>query len=151
MRDLVRQLLGEKISRRGFVTGMLAAGYSSTAALSALQSVEPFTGGVSPTATRTVTGTGAELMADQIIETGAEYVFVSNGSGLGPLCDAMVDRPQLPADSVDARGSGRRDRIGLCDGLRQARFLHVQPRGPAALHLQYVQRHEGPRPSGGPG
>ena len=95
MRDLVKQLLGEKISRRGFVTGMLAAGYSSTAALSALQSVEPFTGGVSPAATRTVTGTGAELMADQIIETGAEYVFVSNGSGLGPLCDAMVDRPQL--------------------------------------------------------
>jgi thiamine pyrophosphate-dependent acetolactate synthase large subunit-like protein len=95
MRELVRELIGEKISRRGFVAGMLTAGYSAAAAQSALQSVEPFIAGVSPASTRTVTGTGAGLMADQMIETGAEYVFVSNGSGLGPLCDALVDRPQL--------------------------------------------------------
>jgi thiamine pyrophosphate-dependent acetolactate synthase large subunit-like protein len=97
MQALVKQLMNNKLSRRGFLTSMIAAGYSAAAAESALSSVAPLTQGaqVAPALTRTVTGTGGELMVDQILETGAKYMFVSNGSGLGPLVDAIVSRPKL--------------------------------------------------------
>src|SRR5689334_4738645 len=97
MQRLVKQLMSNKVSRRGFITSMVAAGYSVTAAESALRAVEPLAQGaqVAPALTRTVKGTGGELMVDQILETGAKYMFVSNGSGLGPLADALVSRPKL--------------------------------------------------------
>ncbi len=107
MRRLVGELLTEKISRRGFVAGMLAAGYSASAAQSVAQSIAPLQAGAKAAEefTRTVKGTGGELMADQIVETGAKYIFVSNGSGLGPLCDAFVSRPQL--QSIQATHEGQ--------------------------------------------
>ncbi len=95
MRELVKDLINAKISRRGFLAGMAAASYGATAAKSALAAVEPYIPG-SPMPegyVRQATGTGAELMVDQILETGAEYLFIANGSGLGPICDALVDRP----------------------------------------------------------
>jgi thiamine pyrophosphate-dependent acetolactate synthase large subunit-like protein len=97
MQRLVKQLMSNKLSRRGFITSMVAAGYSVAAAESALRSVAPLAPGaqVAPQLTRSVKGTGGELMVDQILETGAKYMFVSNGSGLGPLADALVSRPKL--------------------------------------------------------
>jgi thiamine pyrophosphate-dependent acetolactate synthase large subunit-like protein len=95
MRKLVKDLINAKISRRGFLAGMAAASYGATAAKSALAAVEPFIPGseMPKGYTRTITGTGAELMVEQILETGAKYLFVANGSGLGPICDALVSRP----------------------------------------------------------
>ncbi|MCH7805440.1 MAG: hypothetical protein IH937_15335 [Acidobacteria bacterium] len=34
-------------------------------------------------------------MAEQIKAAGVKYLFLTNGSGLGPLCDALVDRPEM--------------------------------------------------------
>jgi benzoylformate decarboxylase len=97
MQELVRDLVQRKLTRRGFLGGMVAAGYTTASARSALASVSPFMqGGQAPEGlTRVMTGTGGELLAEQIIETGARYMFVTNGSGLGPLCDALVTRPQI--------------------------------------------------------
>ncbi|MDX1498511.1 MAG: thiamine pyrophosphate-binding protein, partial [Woeseiaceae bacterium] len=97
MRKLVNELIGANISRRGFLSGMAAASYSAVAARSALAAVEPLLPGAEMPAdyTRRVTGTGADLMHEQILEAGAEYMFVANGSGLGPLCDSLVRRPGL--------------------------------------------------------
>src|SRR6185503_1249389 len=97
MQRLVKQLLNNKLSRRGFIASMVAAGYSATAAESALKSVLPLTQAPEAASglTRTVRGTGGELMVEQILETGTKYMFVSNGSGLGPLADALVSRPKL--------------------------------------------------------
>jgi acetolactate synthase-1/2/3 large subunit len=93
----VKQLMTGKLSRRGFLAGMAAAGYTAAAAKSVAQSAAPVMQGaqVPEELTRSVKGTGGELMVDQILETGAKYMFVSNGSGLGPLCDALVSRPKL--------------------------------------------------------
>jgi len=100
MQQLLRDLFDAKLSRRGFVAAMVSAGYSAAAAKSALQSAAPFVPGAqdseaAASMTRIVTGTGGELLTEQVIETGAQYMFVANASGVGPLCDALVTRPQL--------------------------------------------------------
>jgi acetolactate synthase I/II/III large subunit len=97
MRDLVNDLVNAKISRRSFLAGMAAASYSATAARSALAAVEPFIPGseLPGNYVRTVEGTGAELMVEQIKETGTKYLFCSNGSGMGPIADALVKHPEI--------------------------------------------------------
>lgn len=97
MQNLVRDLVQRKLTRRGFLGGMMAAGYSAATARSALASVSPFVQDATagPALTRSVTGTGGELLTEQLIEAGAKYLFVTNASGLGPLCDALVTRPQI--------------------------------------------------------
>ncbi len=118
MRDLVGNLLTAKISRRGFVGGMLAASFTASAAESALRSVAPLLAAtdVASGATRTVTGTGADLLVEQLLETGAEYLFVANGSGLGPVCDSLVDHPQLQL--IQATHEGQL--VSIADGYAKA-------------------------------
>jgi thiamine pyrophosphate-dependent acetolactate synthase large subunit-like protein len=118
MQTLVKELLKSKLSRRGFLAGMAAAGYSASAAQSALQSVAPFVprANVPAELTRLVTGTGGELMTDQIIEAGGRYMFVRNGSGLGPLCDALVSRPQIQLIQATHEGQA----VAIADGYAKA-------------------------------
>lgn len=118
MRELVQGLVTRKRTRRAFLSEMMAAGYTLTAARSALASVSPFVqDGASPDPlSRTVTGTGGELLAEQLIEAGAKYMFVSNGSGLGPLCDALVTRPQI--QFIQATHEGQV--VAIADGYAKA-------------------------------
>lgn len=118
MRDFVKGLVTRKRSRRAFLTEMVAAGYTLTAARSALASVSPFVEGgqAAESLTRTVTGTGGELLAEQLIEAGAKYMFVSNGSGLGPLCDALVTRPEI--QFIQATHEGQV--VAVADGYAKA-------------------------------
>ena len=97
MRELVNDLVNAKISRRSFLAGMAAASYSATAAKSALAAVEPFIPGAElpKNYVRTVEGTGADLMMEQMVETGTKYLFCSNGSGLGPFSDSLVGRTDM--------------------------------------------------------
>nr|MBA2305029.1 thiamine pyrophosphate-binding protein [Acidobacteriota bacterium] len=118
MRDLVKGVVTRKRTRRAFLTEMVAAGYTLTAARSALASVSPFVEGAqaAPALTRKVTGTGGELLAEQLIETGAKYMFVSNGSGLGALCDALVSRPQIQLIQAPHEGQV----VAIADGYAKA-------------------------------
>ncbi|MEE8249042.1 MAG: hypothetical protein V3R59_02310, partial [Gammaproteobacteria bacterium] len=81
MRDLVGDLINAKISRRQFLAGMSAASFTTAAAQSVFESVAPLVPGseMPENFTRTVTGTGADLLVEQVLETGAKYLFVSNG------------------------------------------------------------------------
>lgn len=118
MRDLVHRLVTRKRTRRAFLSEMVAAGYTLTAARSALASAAPFVQDApAPRAlTRRVTGTGGELLAEQLIETGARYLFVSNGSGLGALCDALVTRPQIQLIQATHEGQV----VAIADGYAKA-------------------------------
>ncbi len=121
MRKLVQDLVTSKLSRRGFLASMVAAGYTLSAAQSALQSVSPFVPGAhgaetAESFTRSVTGTGGDLMVEQIIEAGARYLFVTNGSGLGPLCDALVTRPQIQLIQAVHEGQA----VAMADGYAKA-------------------------------
>lgn len=114
MRELVKDLINARISRRGFLSGMAAASYSVTAAKSALAAVEPFIpGGELPKEyVRTIKGTGGDLIAEQMLETGTPYLFCSNGSGIGPIVDALVSRPQIQLIQATQEGQV----VAMADG-----------------------------------
>jgi thiamine pyrophosphate-dependent acetolactate synthase large subunit-like protein len=118
MRELVKDLVQHNLTRRSFLTSMMAAGYTAATARSVLASVSPFVQGTAAqdALTRTMTGTGGELLAEQIIEAGARYMFVSNGSGLGPLCDALVSRPQIQLIQATHEGQV----VAIADGYAKA-------------------------------
>jgi thiamine pyrophosphate-dependent acetolactate synthase large subunit-like protein len=114
MRDLVKDIINTNTSRRGFLSGMAVASYSAAAAKSALAAVEPFIPGAElpESWTRSVTGTGVDLLHEQILETGTKYMFVANGSGVGPLCSAMVRKPGL--QFIQATHEGQT--VAIADG-----------------------------------
>ncbi len=114
MRELVKDLINARISRRSFLSGMAAASYSVAAAKSALAAVEPFIpGGELPKEyVRTITGTGGDLMLEQMLETGTPYLFCSNGSGMGPIVDALVSRPQIQLIQATQEGQV----VAIADG-----------------------------------
>lgn len=118
MRKLVQDLINGSISRRGFLTGMAAASFAPDAARAALAAVEPFVPGSPAPAgfTRTVTGTGADLIVQQILEAGADYLFVANGSGVGPVCDSLVDHPELQLIQATHEGQV----VSIADGYAKA-------------------------------
>jgi len=118
MRKLVKDLVNGTISRRGFLTGMIAASFSPAAARSALAAVNPFVPGspIPPDYVRKVTGTGADLMVEQMLETGAKYMFVTNGSGVGPICDSLVDHPGLQLIQATQEGQA----VSIADGYAKA-------------------------------
>ncbi len=101
MRELVRSYLQQGLNRRGFVERMMQSGFSAIAANSVLASLSPAfaqNGGKQDEAkgfTRSFKGTGGELLAEQLHEAGVEYLFLGNGTGVSPLCDAVIDRPNL--------------------------------------------------------
>lgn len=101
MPQFVKQFLDGQISRRGFMQRMSKAGFSAVAVSSAVESLTPLVRGGSleepatPVNATPFTGTGGDLLAEQLKAAGQKYLFLGNGSGLGALCDALVDRPEL--------------------------------------------------------
>ncbi len=95
MRDLVRRYLESGLSRRGFVDRMIQSGFTLAAAQSVIGALTPALAQEAETFTRSFQGTGGELLAEQLRAAGVEYLFLGNGSGISPLCDAAVDRPDL--------------------------------------------------------
>jgi thiamine pyrophosphate-dependent acetolactate synthase large subunit-like protein len=99
MRQLVMGYLNNDLSRRGFLKQMAAAGFSATAAKEMLQSLGPITGAAihNPTASlapgsRTIQGTGGEVLVEQWNAAGVEFIVVGNSSHLRNIYDALVDR-----------------------------------------------------------
>jgi acetolactate synthase I/II/III large subunit len=100
MRELVRSYLQNGMSRRGFVDRLVQSGFSVVAANAVVASLAPAFAqdnakGEAKSYTRTFKGTGGELLAEQLRDAGVEYLFLGNGTGVSPLCDALVDRPDM--------------------------------------------------------
>jgi len=119
MRQIVKDYLDGLIPRRTFMKRMSQAGFGAAATASVLKSLEPLAqaqeqeetpaeggqaarargGQAAPAPPGTLIapfqGTGGELLAEQLRAAGTKYLFLGNGSGLGPLCDALVDRPDM--------------------------------------------------------
>ena len=130
MRDLAKDYLERKFSRRSFINKATAAGFSLAAASSILESLEPIVRAetrveqtvslrnrtISQTNSLAYSGTGGELLAEQIKATGARFIFICNSSGMGPLCDAVVDRPDLQF----IQGVSENQAVAMADGYAKA-------------------------------
>lgn len=145
MRELIKDYLGRPVTRRTFMRRAAAAGFSVAAANSALNSLEPLaaaktvhavtssattpnaatvnaasppaaTAAVAPTSATPFSGTGGELIAEQLRAAGVRFIFVCNSSGMGALCDAVVDRPDLQF----IQGISENMVVAMADGYAKA-------------------------------
>lgn len=116
MRELVREYLSGSTSRRGFIRQSMAAGFSLAAARSAAAALAPLQASGAAPLTRPVVGTGGELLAEQLLAAGTRFIFVCNSSGMGPLCDAVVDRPKLQF----IQGVSEGQVVAMADGFAKA-------------------------------
>src|SRR5262245_29722941 len=98
MRDLLQGYLDGRLSRRGFLRGLVQTGLTAAAAQSIIEAAErgaverPADG---PARFKIATGTGGDLLAEQIKAAGVKYVFTNPGSYEVGFFDALVDRPEI--------------------------------------------------------
>ena len=123
MRDIVRDYLDQTIPRRSFVKRMSQAGFGVTAVTSVLKSLEPLVqaqsaqAGDAPAELLTpFEGNAGEVLAEQLRAAGIKFLFLGNGSGLGPLCDALVDRPDMQPILATHEGHC----VAMADGYAKA-------------------------------
>ena len=114
MRELIRGYLQKALGRREFVEGLVRAGFAVAAAQSVAESLA-FGQEASPPV-RPFRGTGGELLAEQLRAAGVEYLFLSNGTGVSSLCDAVVDRPELKIILAVHEGLS----VAMADGYSKA-------------------------------
>lgn len=96
MRELLQGYLDGSLSRRGFLRQLTAAGLTVAGARSIVEAAEvdekPAGNG---SRYKVITGTGGELLVEQIRAAGAKYVFTNPGSYEVGFFDALTDRPDL--------------------------------------------------------
>ena len=99
MRQIVSDYLGNKITRRGFVNGMLALGLSvrnAEAMLAPLEASEAAgAGDASVAGSYEFQSSGGGLVVEQAKAAGAEYLFANPGSLEVGYFDALVDTPGI--------------------------------------------------------
>jgi thiamine pyrophosphate-dependent acetolactate synthase large subunit-like protein len=96
MRELLRDYLDGRLSRRGFLQRLVATGFTVSAARSIVDAAEVET---TPAADDVrypvVSGTGGDLLAEQVKAAGTRFVFTNPGSFEVGFFDALTDRPEL--------------------------------------------------------
>jgi benzoylformate decarboxylase len=91
MRDLVSAFITGRLDRRGFLKGMTAGGFTMAAAESVLATLAPMVAAHAAGGdVRTVEGTGALLLIEQLKAAGVKHVFYGNGTSSAAMLDAMV-------------------------------------------------------------
>ncbi len=94
MRELVKKLLDDDMSRRDFGKAMLAMGFSPAAAQSVAASVAVAEDAVA-TPGYEFTGNGGEVVAECLRAAGVEYVFDANSTGQATFYDAIGQHPDM--------------------------------------------------------
>jgi benzoylformate decarboxylase len=94
MRELVKKLLDDDLSRRDFGKAMLAMGFSSAAVKSVADSVARAEDTVAAPGYE-FTGNGGEVVAECLRAAGVEYVFDANSTGQATFYDAIGQHPEM--------------------------------------------------------
>jgi benzoylformate decarboxylase len=94
MKELVKKFLDKEISRRSFVKGMVALGFTTRAIDSVITSVAYAETEV-PSEGRSFEGTGAEVLVETLKAFDIEYLFNANSTGQYSLYEALADRPEM--------------------------------------------------------
>jgi benzoylformate decarboxylase len=127
MRDLVMRYLNHDLSRRSFLKSLAAAGFTLGAAESVAQSLTPYVHAQSipKEKIRMFEGTGGELLAEQLMASGVEYVFGNSGTGDSGFYEALVDRPQLKYIMVPHEGPLSAMAAGYAKASHKTSYLCV--------------------------
>jgi thiamine pyrophosphate-dependent acetolactate synthase large subunit-like protein len=112
MKKLVKQYLDQGISRRTFTAGLMAAGFSSTAARSMAQSLAAPLASAGSAGIREMHGTGGAIFTQQLKAAGVEYVFFNPSTGDCPIFDSLVDEPGIQL----IQGVQERACVAMADG-----------------------------------
>jgi benzoylformate decarboxylase len=91
MNQLVCDFIERRLSRRGFLEALAAAGVSSAGLLAAARAVRAADRGAVPREGVAVKGTGGDLLVAQMKAAGVRYLFTNPGSFEVGLFDALLD------------------------------------------------------------
>ncbi len=117
MREFVFHYLNRDLTRRGFIKKMTAAGFTAVAADDVLASLNPMSVAQNDeNGAKLVQGTGGELLVEQLVAAGVEFLVVSNSSHLRNLLDALVDHPRLRPILAVEEGQG----VAIASGYAMA-------------------------------
>ena len=127
MKKLIYQFMEQQISRRGFVEALAALGISAVGVESIVRAAQSATRGL-PTAARRVTGTGGELMVEQMKAAGVRFLFSNPGSFEVGFFDAFLDQPGVNLI------------LGLHEGIviSMADGYHKVSRQPAFVNIHVI-------------
>jgi thiamine pyrophosphate-dependent acetolactate synthase large subunit-like protein len=99
MRQLVHQYLTGAVSRRGFLAALGKLGFTAVAANSLVEAAEtgslPEQAAAPQSGARNFSGSGGDLMTEQVKAAGTRFIFTNPGSYEVGFFDALVDRPEL--------------------------------------------------------
>ena len=99
MRELLRDFMDGHLSRRSFFQRLVAAGFTATAASSVVRAAESGEQEEPDDAVGssfyTQSGTGADLLCEQVKAAGTRYIFTNPGSVEAGFFDALTDREEL--------------------------------------------------------
>ena len=122
MKDLIKQYLDSRISRRQLLSGLGTLGITAAAANSVAQSLAPLLpaaedgGTEGAAASRSVKGTGGALLVAQLKASGVEHIFFNPSSGAAPFFDALVDEPKMQLIKALQEGA----LVAMADGYAKA-------------------------------
>ncbi|MCZ6795344.1 MAG: thiamine pyrophosphate-binding protein [Planctomycetota bacterium] len=127
MKKLIYQFMEQQISRRGFVEALAALGISAVGVESIVRAAQSATRGL-PTVARRVTGTGGELMVEQMKAAGVRFLFSNPGSFEVGFFDAFLDQPGVNLI------------LGLHEGIviSMADGYHKVSRQPAFVNIHVI-------------
>lgn len=108
VRGLIHNYVERTLSRRQFIRAMAATGVTLGAARAMAEEFSPFVrlpeapdsgqpAGPEPLPdwAQTATGTGGQLLVEQLKAAGCRYLFINPSTGHVPIFDALVDEPNL--------------------------------------------------------
>lgn len=130
MRHLVQNFLSGQLSRRGVFERLIALGFTAGAAESLIRPLEAADSvvGSEGDGSRRISGTGGDVIVEQMQAAGVEYLFTNPGSFEVGFFDSFLDRP------------GMQLILGLHEGLvvSIADGYHRASGKPAFLNLHVV-------------
>lgn len=89
MRDLVKQFVDQRLSRRDFGAGLAALGFSATAVQSVVGALAQASTGKAAAGVR-MEGTGSEVMLATLQAGGVRNIFGTTATGMSPFFDALA-------------------------------------------------------------
>ena len=91
--EILGEFLNQGLSRRDFVRALGAVGVSAAGISSMVKAAEAVEKGVAPMKARSFTGTGGQLIIEQLKAAGVKYLFTNPGSYEVGFFDAFLDEP----------------------------------------------------------